>query len=784
MPPDSARELHDALVRMGLASAGQTLTLTALTGGVSSDIYRADLPSGAVCIKRALSKLRVESDWHAPTERNRYEVAYLRFASTVAPGAVPPVLAADELSLSFAMPYLAPERYPVWKSLLRDGRIDPGTATRVGQMLARIHAASAGRADLAAAFATDANFHAIRLEPYLEASARRHPDLADPIARLVERTAGNRLALVHGDVSPKNILCGPRGPVLLDAECAWYGDPAFDAAFALNHLLLKCIWRPLHRDAYLHSFAAFAQAYFAGANWEPTAALQARVASLLPALLLARIDGKSPVEYITEDADRDRVRAFARPLIAQAADTVDAIAAAWRAYFSGARPSGDRPARPDGDHRMTSHNTSQSAAIAAIAARRVWDSRARPTIEVEVRLRDGATGRAIAPAGASRGSREAIDRRDGGSRLGGFDVQQAIGSVTQTIAPALTGLDATDQRAVDAALLGLDPSPTKSLLGGNALIAVSMACAHAAAAHAQVPLYRYLAGPAEVSIPLPEIQIFGGGAHAGRRIDIQDLMVVAHSATSVEQALEMTAEVYRVAGEQMRERGLLAGVADEGGHWPAFDSNEQALEALLRAIEGAGYTPGQQVAISLDIAASEFGANGRYRLGLDRREIDSDGMVELLSGWLERFPVCSIEDPLAEDDTAGMQAFTRAWGSKLQVIGDDFIVTNAALIEQAAAGAACNTALIKPNQAGTLTETRAAFDAARRLGWYTIVSARSGETEDTTVCDLAIGWNARQLKVGSIARGERTVKWNALIRAEQLLGTGRFAGGSWLGLSC
>ena len=333
MTIEPTRELSDALVRMGLATPGQIVTLTALTGGVSSDIYRADLPSGPVCIKRALPKLRVASDWHAPTERNRYEVAYLRFAATVAPGAVPPVLAADEPSLSFAMPYLAPEHYPVWKNLLRDGRIEPGIASRVGQVLARIHAASAGRADLAAGFATDANFHAIRLEPYLEASARRHADLAEPIARLVARTGANRLALVHGDVSPKNILCGPHGPVLLDAECAWYGDPAFDAAFALNHLLLKCVWRPAHRDAYLHSFDAFAQAYFAGASWEPAAALQERVAALLPALMLARIDGKSPVEYITGEADRDRVRAFARPLIARAPATVAAIATAWRAYL-------------------------------------------------------------------------------------------------------------------------------------------------------------------------------------------------------------------------------------------------------------------------------------------------------------------------------------------------------------------------------------------------------------------------------------------------------------------
>ncbi|MEN9760505.1 MAG: Enolase [Pseudomonadota bacterium] len=423
--------------------------------------------------------------------------------------------------------------------------------------------------------------------------------------------------------------------------------------------------------------------------------------------------------------------------------------------------------------------------IKAVHARRVWDSRGRPTLETEIRLEDGSSARAIAPAGASRGSREAIDLRDGGKRLGGFDVGSAISAVNGPIAAALKGLNADDQDAVDQVLLALDPSPTKSQLGGNALIATSMAAAHAAAAATGEPLYRRLARLHQQApvIPIPEIQIFGGGAHAGRRIDIQDLMVVARSARSVAQALEMTAEVYIAAGRIMAERGPLAGVADEGGFWPAFATNEEALQTLLKSIEQAGYVPGDEVAISLDIAASEFGSKGRYRLGLESRDIDSDAMIELLGRWLERFPICSIEDPLAEDDVQGMQRFTKAWGSRVQVVGDDFIVTQAGLIDAAHAQGACNTALIKPNQAGTLTETRAAFEAARRHQWDTIVSARSGETEDTTICDLAIGWGARQIKVGSIARGERTAKWNALIRAEEALGADAWAGGQWLPIS-
>jgi len=421
--------------------------------------------------------------------------------------------------------------------------------------------------------------------------------------------------------------------------------------------------------------------------------------------------------------------------------------------------------------------------IAALSARRVWDSRGRPTVEVEVTTGDGSVGRGIAPAGASRGSREAVDARDGGPRLGGLDVQRALGAIRDTIAPRLIGTKLSSPLDADRVLLELDGTPTKSALGGNALVATSIACAQAFAAARREPLYRVLAGDGPLTVPLPEIQIFGGGAHAGRRIDFQDLMVVARSATSVEQALEMTAEVYLAAGRLMAARNAISGVADEGGFWPAFATNEEAIETLLRAIEAAGYTPGDEVAISLDIAASELGREGRYRLGLESRSIDSDAMIEMLGGWLDRYPICSIEDPLAEDDLEGMRRFTAAYGKRVQIIGDDFLVTNASFVEAAAKQGACNAVLIKPNQVGTLSEALQALRCAREQGWGTIVSARSGETEDSTICDLAIGWNSRQLKVGSITRGERTVKWNALIRAEQALGASAYVRGDWLPLS-
>lgn len=405
--------------------------------------------------------------------------------------------------------------------------------------------------------------------------------------------------------------------------------------------------------------------------------------------------------------------------------------------------------------------------IRNIHARRIWDSRGRPTVEAEVTLADGATGRGIAPAGASRGTREAVELRDGGERLGGLDVARALAGICDEIAPALRGFDALDQEGVDERLIVLDGTANKARLGGNATVAVSLAVLHAAAASSGMPLWRYCAGEGPASIPLPEIQIFGGGAHAGRRTDVQDFMVVAPRAQSFAEALEITAEIYRAAGSLMAERGRLQGVADEGGWWPAFDSNEEALDALVSAIERAGYTPGHEAAISLDIAASEFGRNGRYRLAMEDRELDSDGMAEYLLRWCERYPIVSVEDPLAEDDPDGLARFTASVGDRLQVIGDDFLVTNADLVDRAAANGNVNAVLIKVNQAGTVSEAKAACAAAKRAGFGTIVSARSGETEDVAIAHLAVGWDAGQLKVGSFARSERMAKWNEVLRIEE-----------------
>ena len=416
-------------------------------------------------------------------------------------------------------------------------------------------------------------------------------------------------------------------------------------------------------------------------------------------------------------------------------------------------------------------------AIQSLIARRIWDSRGRPTIEAEVALSDGSVGRGIAPAGASRGSREAVEKRDGGTRLGGLDVQGALAGIRDEIAPALIGADPFDQTAIDDRLVALDGTANLARLGGNALTAISLAALQAAAASRKLPLWRHLLDDAAALIPLPEIQIFGGGAHAGRQVDVQDFMVVVLSARSFAGALEATAEVYRAAGQIMAERGLLQGVADEGGWWPAFASNEEALDTLMAAIERSSLKPGDDIAISLDVAASEFGRGGRYRLGLEKRELDRDGLAELLLDWCARYPIVSIEDPFAEDDPIGFRRLVAAVGDRVQIIGDDLLVTSADRVREAAQDGAVNAALIKVNQAGTVSRAKRACDAALSEGFGAIVSARSGETEDVAIVHLAIGWGAGQLKVGSFSRSERMAKWNEVLRIEEVLGDrARFAG--------
>jgi enolase len=397
---------------------------------------------------------------------------------------------------------------------------------------------------------------------------------------------------------------------------------------------------------------------------------------------------------------------------------------------------------------------------------RVWDSRGRPTVEAEVELHDGSLGRGIAPAGASRGSNEALELRDGGTADGGFGVSAAVGKLNGAIGAALAGMDAADQAAVDRRLIELDGTANMANLGGNSTVAASMAVLNAAARSHGIPVWRYLSGGSPVRMPLPEVQIFGGGAHAGRRTDIQDFLVMPIGAQSFDEALSMCAAVYRAAGELMERRGSRCGVADEGGWWPVFDSNEDALAALATSIDAAGYRNGE-VMISLDLAASEFGTAGRYRLALEGTTHDTGDWLEILRTWIGRYPILSVEDPVAEDDLEGMRAFTASMAGRIQIIGDDFLVTNAERVAAAITNGCCNAVIIKPNQAGTITQALAALQCARQAGWGTIVSARSGESEDSLISHLAVGWDAGQLKVGSFARSERMAKWNECLRIER-----------------
>ncbi|MGD9941941.1 MAG: phosphotransferase family protein [Burkholderiaceae bacterium] len=330
---DEATELTGALVRIGWARPGELPRFTPLAGGVSSLIVRADLGGRSVCVKRALPKLKVASDWSAPIERSDAEAAWLRTAAAIVPGSVPRPIGQDRVTRAFAMDFLDPADYPVWKSQLLAGQADASTARAVASALVAIHAATAGRPEVAAAFPNHLNFAALRLEPYFAAAALAHPAQARVLGALIRRTDSTRLALIHGDVSPKNILVGPHGPILVDAECATYGDPAFDVAFCLNHLLLKCVWRPQTKAAYLACYEAFSDVYFAGVQWEPRATIEQRASTLLPALLLARVDGKSPVEYLVDEARRELVRRFAIEGLDRPGDSIAALRDNWNRHI-------------------------------------------------------------------------------------------------------------------------------------------------------------------------------------------------------------------------------------------------------------------------------------------------------------------------------------------------------------------------------------------------------------------------------------------------------------------
>jgi enolase len=416
--------------------------------------------------------------------------------------------------------------------------------------------------------------------------------------------------------------------------------------------------------------------------------------------------------------------------------------------------------------------------IRTVHAREVLDSRGNPTVEVEVWLESGAFGRAIVPSGASTGKREAVELRDEDeSRYLGKGVRRAVQNVNEVIAPEMEGLEASQQPDVDRALLELDGTPNKSGLGANAILGVSLAAARAAADDSGLPLYQYLGGPGSRLLPVPLMNVINGGVHADNGLDIQEFMIAPAGAGSFGEALRTGAEIYQALKKLLKDKGLSTNVGDEGGFAPALGGNEAALDFLVQAIERAGYRPGEDVWLALDPAASEFGERGRYRLRADRVEKSADEMVQMYESWLTRYPICSIEDGLAEDDWDGWQTLTRRLGGRIQIVGDDIFVTNPAILQEGIRKGIANAILVKLNQIGTLTETLETVELAKRAGYGTIISHRSGETEDAFVADLAVAVNAGQIKTGSLARGERTAKYNQLLRIEEELG----AGAAWPG---
>ncbi len=410
--------------------------------------------------------------------------------------------------------------------------------------------------------------------------------------------------------------------------------------------------------------------------------------------------------------------------------------------------------------------------IARIHAREILDSRGNPTVEVELHLESGAHGTAAVPSGASTGAHEAVERRDGDKRrFGGKGVLQAVAAVNEEIASALAGKSVDDQRAIDEQLIALDGTANKGRLGANALLGVSLAAAHARAALHGVELYEELGGETAQTLPVPLLNILNGGKHAANSTDFQEFMVVPVGFTTYAEGLRAGAEIFAALRTHLHDRGLATGQGDEGGFAPSLPSNEAALEALMTAIERAGYKPGEQIGIAIDAAATELlTADGRYTLEREARTLESGELIDLWAGWCAKFPIISLEDGLAEDDWSSWSALVQRIGGTVQIVGDDLLVTNVERIQRGIKERAATALLVKPNQIGTLTETLDAISTARGAGWSTILSHRSGETEDTTIADLAVATNAGQIKTGAPSRSERVAKLNRLLRIEELLG--------------
>ncbi len=712
-----------------------------LGGGVSNNVVRVRTSGGDLVLKQSLGKLRVKDDWRSEPERIFREAAALRMLAPELPaGGVPRILFEDRANQCFAMT-AASHGAPTWKDQLLSGEISPDTAAVIGEMLGAMIRVSAVGGAWEAAFADQTVFDQLRIDPYYRTTAARHPDLRDRFFDLIGESGRRRVSLVHGDWSPKNFLVDGAGVTAIDFEVIHFGDPAFDAGFLLNHLLLKSFHRPQWSERYAECADAFWQRLSRGLptgfEW-----MEAATVRHLGCLLLARIDGKSPAEYIRAPEARNRIRRYARALI-------ERPPALLREIFP----------------------LKTGTLLRSVEAWEVLDSRGNPTVAVRASLTGGDSAVAMAPSGASTGTHEAVELRDGEARYAGKGVGLAVESVNTELAGWLLGRDARDQESLDRGMIALDGTAAKSRLGANAMLAVSCAAARAAATALGVPLWQHLASGREACLPVPMINILSGGLHAGRNFEFQDFLAIPHGFATYAESLEAAVAVHRAARKILGGRGcVLTGVADEGGWGPLLESNEAALEVLTDAIAHAGFAPGRQVSIAIDVASSHFYRGGRYDLRSEGRILSREEMTDLLERWVSRYPVISIEDGLAEDDWEGWKLLTTRLGKRVQLIGDDFFTTNPERVARGIREGAANAVLVKMNQIGTLTETFAVIDAAREAGYRAVISARSGETEDDFLADLAVASGAGQIKVGSITRSERLAKYNRMLDLERTSG--------------
>jgi enolase len=792
---------------LGWTASVDAIRTIELAGGVSNAVWRVEPPNGEhVVVKQSRARLRTRLEWFSRLDRIWRETAFLEACTELLPpNFTPRVLHADRDNYVFIMT-AAPSDHHVWKTDLLAGRIDISIGRSLGEVLGRLHAGSSARPELKAAFEDLAVFDELRIDPFYRTVATRRPESADAMRSLIEEMAAHRSSLVHADFSPKNVLVHGDGLTLVDFETGHWGDPAFDVGFFFSHLMLKRIALGSTRGDEMSrllsetwtAYAAVMSPVFGGPGPAWTEYVR-RCVRHLAGCLWSRIDGKSPVDYLVRLGDLDAVRRLAAGLFATSAtlesdSLFTTILSLWDQTAADAFRVRNTATAP-GTSRMSRSSTSRSStAIQSISALQVLDSRGKPTVEVTVALADGVTGTAIVPSGASTGRFEAHELRDGdSSAYNGQGVLQACRNVETEIAAALDGVDAADQTSIDDSLCQLDGTPDKSRLGANAILGVSMAVCVAAAnakgvlvaehiAEVFSRMRRPLSSSANdhrtlhlgrgLSIPIPMVNMISGGLHAGRNLDFQDFLIIPLGAPTYSLALEWVVRVYRRLGAVLQQRGFEGVlVGDEGGYGPKLSHADEALDALAAAVTSSGLKWGDDVAVALDVASTHFFENHSYQLTGEPSPRSAAGMIELLADLVEKHPIVSIEDGLAENDWTGWIDLTRALGDRVQLVGDDLFVTNSARLEQGIASHAANSVLIKVNQIGSLTETFRCLDRAIAAGYVPVVSARSGETEDSFLADLAVGTGAGQIKIGGVARSERLAKYNRLLRLERQLGS-------------